>query len=160
MLSPRERLKKIAESIIPQRLVYRPQACRSKDTLKLAPMTLQDLVFAPNDDALQEPLKTYFLVSNDRQHEPIEQRVDGLFRYVKEAVCSEYYSMSGRCSATKRKTADFVHKIPLDNTILSNFLLVLFVKSTGHAKDEVPSAEEKTMYETLESLRRVYGDQI
>lgn len=159
MSSPLKRLETIISNIRPSTCTMHATLGNDGRSVNFTPVRIEPFHLLPNPDPLQDLLKGNLQETwdSDRHQYVASANLDQLFRVIKNDIIVEYNRHSTRCAATKRKTEHFIQGIKLGDQHLANFLLQMFIEvhSAGY---EAKTREARRIYfETLESLRRVYG---
>jgi hypothetical protein len=155
---PLDRLRTIVGNVVPSKVVFHAEP-QTGNRLYLTPTVVEEFKLLPSSDPLQAALSDQLRESwsNERSEYVVFTSEEELFKLVKQKLVAEYERVSARCHATKRKTEMFIYGITLDNSLLANFLLQLFVEMKTEEFAKRSLQEQRIKFETLESLRRVYG---
>lgn len=160
MSTPRERLEKIIAAVTPCKVVFINAAIHPGvvylDSKIVKPRQVQEL---PEDKQLQDAadhlIREYW--DSDAGKYYISADAQTLYGDITRKVLSEYERVSGRSSATRRKTEQFVKQIRLDDKHLSNYILQVFVTMHSPTYAAMILQENQAVFEPLEALRRTYG---
>ena len=158
MSTPYERLLKIVANVTTTRAKYGAKLS-GDGRLFLNPIVFQTMKILPNSDPLQEAMSEFISESWNHLQATFEPKttVVELYDVIKRNVIAEYEHCSERCAATKRKTHSFIAGVQLDDQHLANYLVSLYLEIRSRAWITKPMADKRQHFETLESLRRVYG---
>lgn len=169
MASAKERLQKIIDNVTLDRLVFsaklveiRPQ----KTVLLFEPRPAGQqqqqqqnikLNFLPNQDKLQDIIAPWFSQNIILGKLELNHTVESLFTAIKRNVAASYDQCSERCLATKRKTTDFIKGISLNDPILANFVIAMFMETESASFEKKTGSEKIEILKVFDSLRRKYG---
>ena len=162
MSTPLERLTKIAKARTPSVVKFRYSPQRShKTTLALESVIVKESELIPvlEDKELFDLLSGHVSETWDSEQDRyvVTTTPDVLWRYVLNSLIGKYERISKRCNATKRKTADFISKIKIDDKLLSGFILQTFIAVQSTTFKDISLKDRETLFEQFDSLRRTFG---
>lgn len=159
MSTTQERLAKIIATFVPSQIKYRPQTINKKTFLQAYKVKEAHMLPLEEDSALQQALKDYLREEWDTKKGALYTSASPvvLFEKIKTTIQVQYLAISQRCNATKRKTADFIYKITLNDKHLANYLIAVFIDISSSDFESKSRYEKEAMFEKFEALRRTYG---
>ena len=162
MPTPLERLTKIANARTPSVVKFKYVPNRShKTTITLESVVVQSskLTEVTEDKELFDLLSSHVSETWDTERDMyvVSTTPATLWRYILNFLVSKHEHISSRCSATKRKTADFITKIKIDDKLLSEFVLQTFIRVQSTSFAKVSLKDREALFEQFDSLRRTFG---
>lgn len=160
MPSPRERLEKIIAARTPSEVIFKPTRITDNVIFFSAVKTKEATVNALDEDTdLQDALSKEVEEKWDwdKGCYVVWANVEQLWDSIKRTILREYECVSKRCTATKRKTEDFIRDVKLEDKHLPNYLIQVFLKVRSPTYDDLTRQEQQDLFEQFESLRRTYG---
>jgi len=161
MPSPLERLEKIIAAQVPAQVVFKVQQKNINHAVSLAAVKTKEAeckVLAEDAElqaSLSKELEEHWDADNGRYY--VNANPEQLWGSIKRTILRQYDEVSDRCTATKRKSKQFIRDIKLDDKHLPNYLIQVFLKVRSPAYDAMSMADARALFEQFESLRRTYG---
>lgn len=163
MATPLERLERLIDSFVPSEVRFKASVNSGRDNnLLLHSYKVKNggSTVVGEDEKLYYALADYFkeqwLADHGRYY--YQADANNLFFQMKVRIKGEYENISQRSPATKRKTLSFIHGIPLnDAKHLDNLIMQMFIDISGSEWEAKSRADKETYLETLELMRRTYG---
>ena len=161
MPNPLERLTKIISTRQPTIVKFRATTTAGNSSILLNSVVVKtgELTAVTEDKELFELLSVHvtetWSVANERFE--VSATVNFLWEIILNHILHVYENISERCNATKRKTANFIRKVKIDDKLLAEFMLQTYLKIKSDSYKEMLEKDRITLFEQFDSLRRTFG---